>query len=321
MTRRPGNAATPQDYEALVRLIHERFEHMSKANRSVAEFVVQHPNEMAIGSVSALAKKCGVHATSFVRFAQSLGYSGFRELQETFELRMITVAPGFEARAARLRSQIAEQVTIGPLGHLQEIALRDIAAIEDLMESIPAQDLERAVTLLHKAETIYLLAQLRSQPIALLLQYLLTMIGRKTVLLDAPGGLATHMARSMTPSDVLFAVSFRFYATEVVNITEEAAARSVPIVAFSDTSLSPLAKSADVLFAMPEPDYTFSRSLAAPMCLAQALTIGVAARQSDDGIQPRIPVATQGSEFDPADAPVSTKAPSKTTDKEEKVTP
>lgn len=285
--------AAPQDYEALVRLIHERFEQMSKANRRVAEFVVQHPNEMAIGSVSALAKKCGVHATSFVRFAQNLGYSGFRELQQTFEQRMMTAAPGFEARAARLRSQIEEKVTIGPLGHLQEIALRDVAAIEDLMESIPAQDLEAAITLLHEAETIYLLAQLRSQPITLLMQYLLTMIGRKSVLLDAPGGLATHMARSMTKNDLLFAVSFRFYATEVVNITEEAAAREVPIVAFSDNSLSPLAKSADVLFAMPEPDYTFSRSLAAPMCLAQALTIGLAARQSGDGSQPRIPVATQ----------------------------
>lgn len=299
MSQLTTKGAAPQDYEALVRLIHERFEQMSKANRRVAEFVVQHPNEMAIGSVSSLAKKCGVHATSFVRFAQTLGYSGFRELQQTFEQRMITAAPGFEARAARLRSQIEEKVTIGPLGHLQEIALRDVAAIEDLMESIPAQDLEKAISLLHEAETIYLVAQLRSQPITLLMQYLLTMIGRKSVLLDAPGGLATHMARSMTKNDLLFAVSFRFYATEVVNITEEAAARSVPIVAFSDNSLSPLAKSADVLFAMPEPDYTFSRSLAAPMCLAQALTIGLAARQSGDDSQPRIPVATQSTSNTP----------------------
>lgn len=298
MTASAKKDVAPDDYEALVRQIHERFGQMSKANKRVAEFIVQHPNEMAIGSVSALAKKCGVHAASFVRFAQSLGYSGFRELQQTFERRMITAAPGFEARAARLRSQIDEQVTIGPLGHLQEIALRDIAAIEDLTESIPAKDLEQAITLLHDAETIYLLAQLRSQPITLLMQYMLTMIGRKTVLLDAPGGLATHMARLMTPRDILFAVSFRFYATEVVTITEESAARQVPIIAFSDTSLSPLAKSADVLFAMPEPDYTFSRSLAAPMCLAQALTIGLAARQSGDISQPRIPVATQGSDFD-----------------------
>lgn len=283
----------PEDYEALIRLIHERFEGMSKTNKAIAEFLVQHPNEMTIRSVHALAKQCGVHAATFVRFAQGLGYSGFRELQQIFERRMITAAPGFEARTARLRAQIDEQVAVGPAAHLQEIALRDIAAIEDLVESIPALDLEQAISLLYEAETVYLLAQLRSEPISMLLQYLLTMIGKRTILLDAPGGLATHMARTIRPNDLLFSISFRFYATEVVNITEEAFARDVPIVVFSDNSLSPLAKSASVLFSMPEPDYTFSRSLAAPMCLAQALTLGLAARQSGDAnARPQIPVAS-----------------------------
>ncbi len=74
------------------------------------------------------------------------------------------------------------------------------------------------------------------------------------------------MARTMRAEDVLLAVSFRFYATEVVNIVEAAAGRGVPIIAISDSTLSPLAKCADVLFPVPEREYTFSRSLAAPMC-------------------------------------------------------
>ena len=284
----------PPNYEEFVRRIHERFDKLSRTNQAVAEYLLQHPNEAAICSVNALARNCGVHPATVVRFAQAFHYSGFREMQEVFGQRIITAAPGFEARAARLKDQLAEPKTQGFRGHLRDIALRDIAAIEDLIESTPEGDLQRAVTLMHEAQTIYLLAQLRAQPIALLMQYLLTMIGRPCVLLDAPGGLATHMARRITPQDALFVASFRFYATEVVNITEEAGGRNVPIVAFSDSTLSPLAKNASVLFTMPEPDYTFSRSLAAPMCLAQALTIGIAARQSgDDGSAPRIPVATQ----------------------------
>ena len=71
------------------------------------------------------------------------------------------------------------------------------------------------------------------------------------------------------------------------------AARGVPIVAISDSTLSPLAKNARVLFAVPEHEYTFSRSLAAPMCLAQALTVALAARlQKDLDGNPRIPVVT-----------------------------
>jgi DNA-binding MurR/RpiR family transcriptional regulator len=97
----------------------------------------------------------------------------------------------------------------------------------------------------------------------------------------------------MKPSDVLIAVSFRFYATEVVNIVEEAAKAGIPVIAISDSSLSPLAKSARILFAVPEHDYTFSRSLAAPMCLSQALMVSVAARLQRNSQTPRIPVVTR----------------------------
>ena len=112
------------------------------------------------------------------------------------------------------------------------------------------------------AEVIYLPGQLR---------HVLTMPGKRCVLLDAGRGLATHMARSIGKGDVLMEVSFRFYANEVVNI-----------VAITDSTLSPLAKWARVLFAVSEHDYSFSRSLAAPMCLAQALVAAVAARSAPD---------------------------------------
>ncbi|MGI9425777.1 MAG: MurR/RpiR family transcriptional regulator, partial [Hyphomicrobiaceae bacterium] len=210
----------PVEYEALIRLVHEHHLAMSRTNKLIAEFITQYPNEMAVGSVNSLAKKCGVHASSLVRFAQFFGFSGFRDLQELFQQRLVTAAPGFEARAKRLRSEIEERTISGARGHLREVALRDIASIEDLMESIPENDLEEAIELLSRAETIYLLGQLRSEPIVNLMRYVLTMIGRRTVLLDASGGLATHIAKVIQPGDILFAVSFRFYATEVVNITE-----------------------------------------------------------------------------------------------------
>lgn len=293
MNERSDGTPGPAQYEDLVRLIHDRFDTLSKTNQRISEYLLQRPNEAAVRSVNSLAESCGVNAGTIVRFAQSLGYRGFKDLQSVFSRRVITVAPGFEARAARLQTQLQDQSIDGALGHLHDIALRDVAAIEDLLESVTAEQMEQAAKLLQGARTIYLLAQLRAQPIALLMQYLLTMVGRPCVLLDAPGGLATHMARQIGKDDALLVASFRFYATEVVNITEETAARNVPIIALSDSTLSPLAKNADVLFAMPEPDYTFSRSLAAPMCLVHALTIGLAALDAGDPSKSiRIPVAT-----------------------------
>lgn len=289
-----SKAAPPDNYEDLTRIIHAEYERLSRSNQQIAVFVTQNPNDIAVRSVNALAEKCGVHASSLVRFAQLFGYKGFKELQSVFQARLATAAPGFEARIRALKSDLDAQKNAGIRGFLSELVVRDITSLEDLLSSTSEEDLEMAVSLMEKAQTIYLVGQLRSEPIVNLLRYILTMLGRRTVLLDPGGGLATHMASTMQPDDLLFAVSFRFYANEVVNITEEAAIRRVPIVAISDSTLSPLAKSASVLFAVPEHEYTFSRSLAAPMCLAQALMIALASRlQQGSENPPRIPFVTQ----------------------------
>jgi|ERR1700733_3758688 DNA-binding MurR/RpiR family transcriptional regulator len=282
----------PADYEELIRLIHERHEDMSKSYQKIAVYLTQNPNDVAVLSINSIAERCGVHASSFVRFAQALGYEGFKDLQSLFQKRLSTAAPGFEARIKALESELGSRTDRSERGFLRDLVVRDIASLQDLLSEIPPRDLIKAVSLLEKADSIYLIGQLRSAPVVELLRYVLTMLGKRCVLLDPGGGLATHMARAVRKTDLLFAVSFRFYATEVVNIVEETARRGVPVVAISDSTLSPLAKTASVLFAVPEHEYTFSRSLAAPMCLAQALTVALAARLQNNKVDPRIPTVT-----------------------------
>jgi DNA-binding MurR/RpiR family transcriptional regulator len=282
----------PKDYEELIRVIHERYEDMNRSYQRIALYLTQNPNDVAVKSMNAIAETCGLHASSFVRFAQMLGYKGFKELQAVFQKRLSTAAPGFEARIKALETELSDRGNAGGGAFLHELVLRDIASLQELLSNISARTIDKAIRRLEAADTIYLLGQLRSAPVVDLLRYILTMLGKRVVLLDASGGLATHMARAIRRSDLLFAVSFRFYATEVVNIVEQAASRGVPIIALTDSTLSPLAKNATVLFAVPEHQYTFSRSLAAPMCLAQALTVGLAAKLQK-AEQPRIPVVTE----------------------------
>ena len=286
------DVSPPKSYEDLIRVIHDRYEQMSKTYQKIALYLTQNPNEVAVMSVNAIGGKAGIHASSFVRYAQSLGFRGFKDLQAVFQRRLTTAAPGFDARVKALEDELGTKEDRSDLGFLRDIVVRDMTSLQDLLANISAEQISEAAGILEAAHTIYLLGQLRSAPVAELLRYMLTMLGKRTVLLDASGGLATHMAKAIRPGDMLFAVSFRFYATEVVNIVDEVAARGVPVVAISDTTLSPLAKSARVLFAIPEHEYTFSRSLAAPMCLAQALTVALAARLQKDRESPRIPIVT-----------------------------
>ncbi len=292
MAEIPQAPAAPKDYETLIRLIHDRHGQMSKTYQKISVYLTQNPNDVAVQSVNAIAGHCGIHASSFVRFAQALGYTGFKDLQKLFQKRLATAAPGFEARKQALEAELENREDRSEYGFLRELVVRDIASLEGLLDQIPPGDLTRAADMIVAARDIYLVGQLRSAPVAELLRYVLTMLGKRVILLDAGGGLATHMAHAMDADSLLFAVSFRFYANEVVNIVEESRARGVPIIAISDSTLSPLAKSADVLFAVPEHDYTFSRSLAAPMCLAQAITVAVAARVQENAESPRIPTVT-----------------------------
>jgi DNA-binding MurR/RpiR family transcriptional regulator len=284
---------TPSDYEELIRIIHDRHDDMSKSYQRIAVYLTQNPNDVAVLSVQAIAERCGVHASNVVRFAQALGYDGFKTLQGLFQRRLSAAAPGFEARVKALEGELGARKDRSEGGFLRDLVVRDIASLQNLLLEIPEADLRKAVTLLEKAENVYLIGQLRSMPVADLLRYILTMLGKRCVLLDPSGGLATHMASLIRKTDVLFAISFRFYATEVVNIVEETAKRKIPIIAISDSTLSPLTKGASVLLAVPEREHSFSRSLAAPMCLAQALTVALAARLQKNSVNPRIPTVTQ----------------------------
>ncbi len=283
----------PGNYEALIQLIHERFEAMSKSHQQVSVYLTQNPNEIAVHSVNAIADRCGIHASGIVRFAQALGYSGFKDLQKLFQKRLETAAPGFEARVRALEGDLENRDDPSDFGFLRDLVVKDIASLQALLDDISGQDLSTAADLLSTAGSVYLLGQLRSAPVVDFLRYMLTMIGKKCVLLDPSGGLATHMAETVSDEDVLVAVSFRYYAIEVVSISENLKAAGTRIVAISDSTLSPLAKSADVLFVVPEHRHAFSRSIAAPMCVSQALVLATAARLQAGDDLPEIPTVTR----------------------------
>ena len=293
MTRMENPKPAPKDFEALVQLIHERFEGMSNSHQQISIYLTQNPNEIAVHSINTIAERCGTHASSFVRFAQALGYSGFKDLQALFQKRIETAAPGFEARVRALEDDLGDRDDPTDYGFLRDLVVKDIASLRSLLDDVTGDDLSNAADLIVGAENVFLLGQLRSAPVVEFLRYMLTMIGKRCVLLDPSGGLATHMAKMITEKDVLIAVSFRYYANEVVSIVESAGSEGSKIVAISDGTLSPLAKSASVLFSVPEHRHTFSRSIAAPMCISQALVLAAAARLQVDASQPEIPTVTR----------------------------
>jgi DNA-binding MurR/RpiR family transcriptional regulator len=78
----------PQDFESLRSLIVFRREQLPRRLAQVAEFALEQPDKVAFGTVAELAGLAGVQPSTLVRFAQSLGFSGFSDLQEIFRARL-----------------------------------------------------------------------------------------------------------------------------------------------------------------------------------------------------------------------------------------
>ena len=202
--------------------------------------------------------------------------------------------PGFRERVSVLDAEISRNAAHGNVGFLRSMVVRDIASLQGLLESVAEEDLRRAAEPCATAACIYVAGQLRSEPMAELMRYLMTMLQRKVIFMDSSGGLVQETAMTMGKGDVLVAIAFRHYAKEVVAIAEHAVKTGVPVLAITDSQLSPLAKGAEVLFTVPEDEYTFSRSLAAPVCLVQTIATATAAKlRPKGGDEVRIPSVTE----------------------------
>jgi DNA-binding MurR/RpiR family transcriptional regulator len=266
----------PISYEQLINEITDRYDALGRRSRDIARYVVQNPNEIALNSAKGIAEKIGVEASSLVRFAQGFGYSGFAEMQRIFQSRLVTAAPGYAERLDALKRELGGDNSDSMVGLLRDLAIHDIASLQRLTDTVSEKDLQTAARLLARAPTVHVIGQMRSYPVAAYLRYLLTRLRRDVRLIDGAGGLATEQSHTVDRSHVLVAVSFRYYAREVVDIVEALAARDVPIIAITDSRMSPITKHADATFVVTEAENHFTRSLAAPICLAQAIVIAMA---------------------------------------------
>lgn len=264
-----------RNYEDLTAHMARRHPEFSDRLRRIAEYAVQHPNEMALGTVSSLAQAIGVQPSAIVRFANSLGYDGFSELQQLFRAHLVNAAnSSYRDRIAALRrGQGGEALVNTPEHVLAEFVGEDITALEALYGAISAPALHQAVSLIAGADTVYVLAQGRSFPIAFYIDYGLCRLDLKSNLLDGVGGLVQQRARMIGTGDVLLAVSFKDYSEETVRISTEAAARGVPVIVITDTALGPFSTIARVCLAVGDVKARPFRSLVAPICLAQSLVV------------------------------------------------
>jgi len=268
----------PDNLESLRNEIAQRYDGLSPRLKQVASYVLDNPNDIALETLSVIAGRSDVQPSTIVRFAKVFGYRGASEMQRLFrdEILAASPSPSYSERVRQFSERSNQTDWLSPHNVMHDFTESNIIALEHLRDAVRKEDLDRSIELMHAAHTVYLAGVRRAFPVAAYLAYSLSHVEKRAFLLDGVAGMTSEQSWMLGPEDVVIAVSFRPYAQETVAVGETATANGSPLIAISDSRLSPVAKDAAVCFEIKDAEVRQFRSLTASMCLAQTLVISYA---------------------------------------------
>lgn len=270
-------AKAPATAEELRAAILERYDSLSKRLQQIARYVLDEPNELALETLAVISERCGTQPSAIVRFAKTFGYPGASQMQRLFRDGLLSshVGLGYGERVRHFNEAVARKPDRGA-DVLGEFVEGNTLALQNLSQTVSEADMARAVHLIDEAEMVYVVGFRRSFPVASYLAYSLQQVNKRTLFIDGVAGLTRQQVQTIGPGDLLIAVSYHPYAEETIHAVEMAAQRGAKILSISDSLVSPIAKPAELVLHVRESEVRTFRSLAASICLAQALVIGFA---------------------------------------------
>ena len=267
-------------YDELKDAISRAYPDLPRQLQRIARFALERPNELALGTVAAVAESAQVQPSSLIRFANALDFSGFSEMQQLFRGHLVERSSSYRERIDQMRRQ-GEQPN-AKASVLNQFVGEAVAELGHLEESVRAADVTAAVKLICDASRVHVLAQRRAFPVACYLSYALSQLELKAYLLDGMGGMLNESLRNMADDDVLIVTSFHSYSQDVIDAATAAHERGIKVIAITDSALSPLKPSSEVCFELGLASDRAFRSLVAPLCLAQALVVTAGHRLAED---------------------------------------
>lgn len=275
MTETPKPPATADE---LREAILERYGSLSKRLQQIARYVLDEPNAVALETLAVLADRSGVQPSAIVRFAKTFGYDGATQMQRLFRDGLLSgaTAMGYSERVRQFSETVDGSAIGDPAQVLAEFIEGNTLALQNLSDIVSAKDMAAAVTMIDKADTVYIAGFRRSFPVAAYMAYSLHQVDKKTIFIDSVGGMTRQQVQAISDRDLLITVSYHPYAEEAVQLIEDAAQRGAAVLSISDSLVSPVAKPADLVLQVREAEIRKFRSLSVSMCLAQALVISYA---------------------------------------------
>jgi DNA-binding MurR/RpiR family transcriptional regulator len=273
-------------HQTLSAYISSRFDEFSRSQKDVAQYVVDHLDEVAFHTAEELARRASTSSSTVVRFAQALGFEGFPELQEAAREEYRHHHRRFAAPTAGLESA-APLFSLDQSAYEQAIAA-DHVNVEDTARKVSRSEVDAAIEMIASADRLLIAGTDQMAFFASYLRHLLMLLDVRAEIAASPSQEALSRLGRIDERTLVVGLSAGRPHPLVVRAMKIARHRKASTLAIVDATLSEVSKLAERTLYYSSNSPAFVRSHVGLLSVLQALAYGVYARDTaayDDRIR------------------------------------
>ena len=245
---------------------------LSPQQRVIAEYFLDHLQEIPFLSVPELAERTGASEATVVRFCQRIGYSGYSDLKEA----LVDLARE-EMKASNVDYDIANS-SDGDKDFLRAMGKLEQHNIERTLDNIDQAIFRHVAASLFKADHIFTFGLGISAYLADLAAYLFTEHGLRSTCLATRYTSPREQLVVLRPSDLVLAFSFPPYSRQTLEVLEESRDKGVPTVVVTDKTTAPAVALAHDALVVSSHGMSFNNATSSVNVLLNALVVEIASR-------------------------------------------
>lgn len=262
-------------YDIITR-INQHYGRMSKGQKAIANFIYDHYDQAVFMTAAKLGDTVGVSESTVVRFASSVGYSGYPEFQKDLEEWVQNKINSVQKIDAKYGRSTQSEI-------LTSVLNADIEKITDTIDNLDPAAFETAVNIILEAKNIYIMGIRSCAPLADFLHFYLNMIRGNVILLRTTSVSETfeQMIR-IDGNDAMIGISFPRYSMRTLKAMEFANDRNAKVIAITDTVHSPMNLYSSCNLLARSDMVSIVDSLVAPLSLINALVVAMCLKRPAD---------------------------------------
>lgn len=261
--------------KALERSILKIVPTLSPNQKKVAEFFLEHIDLVALLPVKDIAHKTGTSEATIIRFAQLLGYKGYKELKDELSATLKNQLSPTEYYQLAVTEKEKTPDTFKLVAH------NVITNIDDTIKYIDVNTFSRVIDSITSAQRIYCLGMELSHHLARLMTFLLRQYSYDAHYLSVDFLQFRDEIAFMNTNDLLIAFSFSPYSRETVEAVSFGRERGIKSIAFTDKKTAPIREFANYCLQIKTDNIMFSNSLGAIVTIINAIIIELNFRDKD----------------------------------------